>query len=91
MDTDDRHPPQMADTFAAVHSLVLNTSTIDDFLGELAVLAAEIVDPAASCGITAYRDGEATTVASSDKRGHRGRRRAVRDRRGALSHDARHR
>ncbi len=68
MDTDDRHPPEMADTFAAVHSLALNTSTIDDFLGELAELAAEIVDPAASCGITAYRDGRATTVAYSDKR-----------------------
>lgn len=47
-------------------SLMLSTSGVDDFLRELAAVAAASVDHA-SCGITLQRDGQPLTVASSDE------------------------
>jgi GAF domain-containing protein len=41
---------------------------LESFLQELAMLAAGIVTPNASCGITLRRDGSPVTVASSDER-----------------------
>jgi GAF domain-containing protein len=54
--------------FSALQSLLLNTSGLDEFLAELASLAADVIPPSGSCGITVRRDGRPLTVASSDKR-----------------------
>jgi GAF domain-containing protein len=57
----------LADVFADVQSLLLAVGSLDVFLSELAGVAAKIM-PDTSCGITLQREGEATTVASSDAR-----------------------
>jgi len=52
----------------AIFSLLLSTRGVESFLDDLAQLAARIVEPPASCGITIRRDGQPITVASSDER-----------------------
>lgn len=64
-------PPNMVETFGAVQSLLLNKRSIEGFLGELALLAAHIVEPPASVGITVSHEGQPVTVASSDDRATR--------------------
>jgi GAF domain-containing protein len=62
---------QHGDLLGAVgtlQSLLLNVEGVDTFLGELARLAADVVVPPASCGVTVRRDGRPLTVASSDGR-----------------------
>jgi GAF domain-containing protein len=54
--------------FVALQSLVLSTQSVDEFLDDLARLAADMVGPQASCGVTTHRDGHPLTVASSDPR-----------------------
>lgn len=61
----------MAGTFAAVQSLLLSTKTVDDLLAQLAKLAAGIVEPPASVGITVRREGRPITAATSDERAPR--------------------
>jgi len=63
-----RKSSDMATTVSSVQSLLLSTRNVDDFLGELAVLATGIVDPPASVGITVCRDGQPFTVAATDER-----------------------
>jgi hypothetical protein len=46
--------------------LLLSTESLDGFLQELAVLAAQRVDKQLSCGITARVDYRPITVAASD-------------------------
>jgi GAF domain-containing protein len=60
--------PDLLQAFGALQSLLLRTQSVDTFLVELARLAATGVHPSASCGITARRDGQPITVASSDER-----------------------
>lgn len=55
-------------TFGAVQSLLLSTKNVEDLLEELAKLAAAIVEPPASVGITVRRDGQPFTMAASDER-----------------------
>jgi GAF domain-containing protein len=52
----------------SLQSLLLSGPRLEDFLGELAVLAADVVQPSASCGITTRYDSRPRTVASSDSR-----------------------
>jgi GAF domain-containing protein len=47
-------------------TLLVDAPQIDAFLDEVVHLAADVVRPAAACGLTLPRDGQAVTVASSD-------------------------
>lgn len=58
--------PNIADTFIAVHSLLLSTKTIETFLEEVARLAATAIDPPASVGVTMGHDHAPFTVAATD-------------------------
>lgn len=49
-----------------LQSLLVNVNNVELFLQEAAELAAGVVEPPASCGITIQRDGQPITVASSD-------------------------
>jgi GAF domain-containing protein len=53
---------------SALLTLLLSTSSVEGFMSELAGLAADVVVPAASCGITTRADGYPITVAFSDSR-----------------------
>jgi GAF domain-containing protein len=60
-----------ADVTASVtelQKLLLATSSVQDFLSEVAVLAARAVADGLSCGITLQQDGRPLTVATSDLR-----------------------
>ena len=63
---DGKSAPDLVEAFGALQSLLLRTQSVTDFLVELARLAAGVVEPRASCGITVRRDGQPLTVASSD-------------------------
>jgi len=60
--------PDLVRTFSALQSLLLTAQGIDEFLTQVARLAAGVAQPAASCGITIRRHGQPLTVASSDAR-----------------------
>jgi GAF domain-containing protein len=66
--SDSASAPDLVQTFTALQSLLLTAQGIDEFLTEVAKLAAGVVRSAASCGITIRRDGQPLTVASSDSR-----------------------
>ncbi len=51
-----------------LQSLLVSARSVDDFLTELVRLAADVLIPPASCGVTMRRDGRELTVASSDAR-----------------------
>ncbi len=53
-------------SFAELQALLLGTESIDGFLRELAVLAADSLGEGLSCGITLQPNGRPLTVASSD-------------------------
>jgi len=64
----DQEPgSSLADVVARVQSLMLAVGSLNALLHELAEAAASRV-PDTACGITVQREGEATTVASSDDR-----------------------
>jgi len=60
----------LVSVFADVQSLLLAVGSLEAFLGDLAAVAARVA-PDTSCGITVQREGEPTTVASSDQRARR--------------------
>lgn len=55
-------------TLDALQELLLTAPVVETFLGEVAALAAGLMDPVASVGITVRYGGEFLTVASSDDR-----------------------
>ena len=59
---------QLLEAYGHLQSLLLTVSRVEDFLDELARLAADLVVPPAACGITVRRDGRPLTMASSDSR-----------------------
>ena len=63
---DARRGPAAA--LEALQGLLLTAPEVETFLREVACLAAELVDPLASVGITVRYGGELLTVASSDDR-----------------------
>jgi GAF domain-containing protein len=66
-----RHAPEALTAAAELQELLLATDNIEDFLQDLAVLAARSVAQGLSCGITLQRDGRLRTVANSDDRAAR--------------------
>lgn len=52
----------------SLHSLTLSAEEVQTFLHEVTVLAARLVEPPASCGITTHYDGWPVTAATSDER-----------------------
>lgn len=65
MDTPARN---QSATLDALQALLLTAPEVETFLGEVAELAAGLVDPVASVGITVRYGGEFLTLASSDDR-----------------------
>ena len=71
--TTDRSPsapdpplmPDLASAYGELQNLLIATADVSDFLHELANLAAAVIEPVASCGITLRRDGQPMTVAAS--------------------------
>lgn len=59
-------PLDLSAAYAELQNLILDGPDVTEFLHQLSVLAAAIV-PGAHCGITLRRDGQLTTVASSDE------------------------
>ncbi|CAN5709578.1 GAF and ANTAR domain-containing protein [soil metagenome] len=68
MSGEDRRDDAALSIFGDVQSLLLTTESVQTFLDELARLAAHVIEPPPSCGITVRRDGQPYTVASSDER-----------------------
>lgn len=64
--TDSPRIDDPALTFLALADLLLDTPSMQDFLVDLAELAAQIISPPAACGITFYSDGSPFTAASSN-------------------------
>lgn len=64
----DTPPRDQSSTLDALHALLLAAPEVEIFLGEVAELAAGLVDPVASVGVTVRYGGEFRTVASSDDR-----------------------
>ena len=60
--------PDMVETFGALHQLLLTTQSLEALLTDIAVLAAGVVQPPASCGITMRCNNQPLTVANSDWR-----------------------
>jgi GAF domain-containing protein len=52
----------------AFQTLLVSTPKVEDFLAEVAGLAANVVVPPASCGITTHYNGMPRTIATSDQR-----------------------
>lgn len=64
-------PPSITDlvhAFSALQLLILTAPGVEGFLRDVAELAARIIDPPGSCGITLRRGDAELTVASSDER-----------------------
>jgi GAF domain-containing protein len=59
---------QASDLQVKLHALHFAAQSLDSFLTQLTVLAADIVDADTSAGVTVIRDGQPTTVAASDER-----------------------
>jgi GAF domain-containing protein len=66
MTHDGQHMSDLAGVFQRLQSLLLSTTGIESFLQQLSELATGAADQPISCGITARRDGQPLTVASSD-------------------------
>lgn len=64
--SDPSAPLDLAAAYAELQNLVLDSPDINDFLHQLAELAATVV-PGTHCGITLRRDREVASVASSDE------------------------
>ncbi|MBA3781881.1 MAG: GAF and ANTAR domain-containing protein [Nocardioides sp.] len=63
-------PPEydFPELLGSLHSLALSIDEVQTFLEEVARLAASLVEPPASCGITTHYDGRPATAATSDLR-----------------------
>jgi GAF domain-containing protein len=68
MSDESQQRPDLASAYATLNLLLLNSDSTDAFLEEVAGLAAQIIEPPASCGITVRRDRQAMTIATSDPR-----------------------
>lgn len=66
MPADDQQPlPDLAAAYGELQNLLLASANMTDFLREVAILAADVFTPAASCGITLRRDSQLVTAAAS--------------------------
>lgn len=64
----DTPPRDQLTTLDALQELLLTAPEFETFLGEVAALAAGLIEPVASVGVTVRYGGEFLTVASSDTR-----------------------
>jgi GAF domain-containing protein len=64
---DDEGAP-LVDVLSSLHSLLLSGPGLEDLLAKQADVAAKVVEPPASCGITTRYDGQPHTLVSSDSR-----------------------
>ena len=62
----NRPDSDAADTFTELQKALLGTETLEQFLHELATLAARLVTDGVSCGMTTRSTGRPATVACSD-------------------------
>ncbi|SHN47642.1 GAF and ANTAR domain-containing protein [Cryptosporangium aurantiacum] len=62
---DNTSPAPLADLNAELFSLLAGSPGMGEFLEHVVVLASDVVDPAAACGLTAHRDGQPFTAATS--------------------------
>jgi GAF domain-containing protein len=58
--------PDLADALTELVDLLLSTPDVDDLFADVARLAARVVTPTASCGVTVRRDSRPVTAAASD-------------------------
>jgi GAF domain-containing protein len=56
---------ELAAAYGQLLNLLTDSPDLDTFLDQVVVLAAQVVTPAAACGLTMHRDGQPFTVASS--------------------------
>jgi GAF domain-containing protein len=61
----DLTPSTLAAAYGELLSLLADTPDLDAFLDQVVRLAAQVVTPAAACGLTMRRDGRPFTVANS--------------------------
>ncbi len=66
--TDQGPEYDFPELLGSLHSLTLSTDEVQTFLHEVTLLAARLVEPPASCGITTHYDGWPVTAATSDPR-----------------------
>ncbi|MDZ5620965.1 GAF and ANTAR domain-containing protein [Nocardioides bizhenqiangii] len=59
---------RLSELVGSLHTLLLSTDDLDTFLDGVATVAAKVVEPPASCGITIRRNGAPATAATSDPR-----------------------
>jgi GAF domain-containing protein len=68
MSTQYEQSPARTDVVTALHTLLLNAPSVNEFLSQLATVAARVLEPPAACGVTTRYDGHPLTVAASDER-----------------------
>jgi GAF domain-containing protein len=66
--TRNTSPYPLDSAVAELQELLLSTASVEQFLDDLSVVAADTMGDGTSCGITMARDGRPHTVASSDER-----------------------
>jgi GAF domain-containing protein len=59
-------PPVLASAYGQLLGLLVEAPDVDAFLDQMVRLAADVVTPAAACGLTVRRDGQPFTAASSN-------------------------
>ncbi|MFF0264029.1 GAF and ANTAR domain-containing protein [Kribbella sp. NPDC004536] len=67
-DVSGEQPAPFVGALSSVHSLLIAGPDLQDLLAKVAEVAAKIVEPPASCGITTRYDGEPVTLVASDAR-----------------------
>jgi GAF domain-containing protein len=68
MTTEDRVDAPPTDVVSSLHSLLLSGPSVEEFLIHLTAVAARVVSPPASCGVTTHYEGRPLTIATSDER-----------------------
>jgi len=64
------HPDELrlSELVGSLQTLLLSTNDLETFLHGVAAVAAKVVEPPASCGITMHHEGRPVTVTTSDVR-----------------------
>jgi GAF domain-containing protein len=65
--SDTSEPFSLASASGQLLGLLVESPDLDAFLDKIAHLAADVVDPAAACGITVRRDGQPFSAATSNE------------------------
>ncbi|MCW2640806.1 MAG: hypothetical protein JWP76_3112 [Dactylosporangium sp.] len=63
---DTSGPVALTSAYGQLFGLLIDSPNVDAFLDEIVRLAAEVVTPAAACGMTVRRNGQPFTVSNSD-------------------------